>query len=279
MGIAVSPSGADLRSDSRHSRRCQSVGRLSPQTKRRRRSLDLVHALRHHAQLAELWRQADFTWMGITGGQLYALPMISSASIGIVYCATRPGPRTEVGPAATLPPRVTMTSASVIERCEGDRRGGCGVRPRPGERDARRRIAKRQPARAIVAADRAGLAISAKTTCRRRARSFPRCRRYESTSSATFKRIRPQRSRLLRRRAERRPARAGAALSKAATEARKELAVSCSSTFRPWSVSAARPPSAEGLAETLRSQPGLRLEGMMAIGPAHRRPRRNLSCI
>ncbi len=50
--------------------------------------------------VAELWRHADFTWMGITGGQLYALPMIVVGAIGIVYCATRPGPRTEVAPAA-----------------------------------------------------------------------------------------------------------------------------------------------------------------------------------
>ena len=26
--------------------------------------------------IAEIWRQPDFMWMGITGGQLYALPMI-----------------------------------------------------------------------------------------------------------------------------------------------------------------------------------------------------------
>jgi phosphatidylglycerol---prolipoprotein diacylglyceryl transferase len=45
--------------------------------------------------VAELWRQADFTFLGITGGQLYALPMILIGVIGIVYCATRPGPRTE----------------------------------------------------------------------------------------------------------------------------------------------------------------------------------------
>lgn len=55
--------------------------------------------------LAELWRQADFTWMGITGGQLYALPMIILGVIGIVYCATRPGPRTEIRPATTQPAR------------------------------------------------------------------------------------------------------------------------------------------------------------------------------
>jgi phosphatidylglycerol:prolipoprotein diacylglycerol transferase len=52
--------------------------------------------------VAELWRHADFTWMGITGGQLYALPMIVVGAIGIVYCATRPGPRTEVAPAVEV---------------------------------------------------------------------------------------------------------------------------------------------------------------------------------
>jgi phosphatidylglycerol---prolipoprotein diacylglyceryl transferase len=48
--------------------------------------------------IAELWRAADFTWMGLTGGQLYALPMIAIGIVGIVYCATRPGPRTEATP-------------------------------------------------------------------------------------------------------------------------------------------------------------------------------------
>jgi phosphatidylglycerol---prolipoprotein diacylglyceryl transferase len=48
--------------------------------------------------VAELWRQADFTWMGLTGGQLYALPMIVIGLVGIVYCATRPGRRTEETP-------------------------------------------------------------------------------------------------------------------------------------------------------------------------------------
>jgi phosphatidylglycerol:prolipoprotein diacylglycerol transferase len=50
--------------------------------------------------LAEIWRQPDFTWLGITGGQLYALPMIVIGLAGLAYCATRPGPRTEVAPAA-----------------------------------------------------------------------------------------------------------------------------------------------------------------------------------
>ncbi len=44
---------------------------------------------------AELWRQADFTAMGLTGGQLYALPMIVVGGAGIAYCAMRRGPRTE----------------------------------------------------------------------------------------------------------------------------------------------------------------------------------------
>ncbi len=40
--------------------------------------------------IAEMWRQTDFSWMGLTGGQLYAMPMIVGGIIGIVYCATRP---------------------------------------------------------------------------------------------------------------------------------------------------------------------------------------------
>lgn len=48
--------------------------------------------------VAEIWRQADFMWMGLTGGQLYALPMIVIGAIGIVYCMRRPGPRTDVAP-------------------------------------------------------------------------------------------------------------------------------------------------------------------------------------
>jgi phosphatidylglycerol:prolipoprotein diacylglycerol transferase len=50
--------------------------------------------------VAEIWRQADFTWMGLTGGQLYALPMIVIGIVGIAYCASRHGPRTDVAPNA-----------------------------------------------------------------------------------------------------------------------------------------------------------------------------------
>lgn len=58
--------------------------------------------------IAEIWRQADFMWMGITGGQLYALPMIVIGIIGILYCATRPQPRTEV---REVPLRTTTAPA------------------------------------------------------------------------------------------------------------------------------------------------------------------------
>ena len=54
--------------------------------------------------IAEVWRQADFTWQGITGGQLYAIPMIAIGVIGLAYCATRPGPRTDVTPVPPAAP-------------------------------------------------------------------------------------------------------------------------------------------------------------------------------
>lgn len=44
--------------------------------------------------VAETWRHADFVWHGITGGQLYALPMIPIGILMIVLCA-RSGRRTE----------------------------------------------------------------------------------------------------------------------------------------------------------------------------------------
>ncbi len=49
--------------------------------------------------IAEIWRQADFSWHGITGGQLYALPMIAIGAI-MVYVCFRRGVRTDVTPAA-----------------------------------------------------------------------------------------------------------------------------------------------------------------------------------
>lgn len=52
--------------------------------------------------IAEIWRYADFHLGPITGGQLYALPMIVIGIIGIVYCSRR-GRRTDVTPPATLP--------------------------------------------------------------------------------------------------------------------------------------------------------------------------------
>jgi phosphatidylglycerol---prolipoprotein diacylglyceryl transferase len=53
--------------------------------------------------VAEIWRQPDFTWMGLTGGQLYALPMIAIGLAGLIYCATRPGARTEETPVTVSP--------------------------------------------------------------------------------------------------------------------------------------------------------------------------------
>jgi len=49
--------------------------------------------------IAEIWRQADFSWHGITGGQFYALPMIAIGAVMVYICA-RKGVRTEVTPAA-----------------------------------------------------------------------------------------------------------------------------------------------------------------------------------
>ena len=39
--------------------------------------------------VAETWRHADFVWHGITGGQLYAIPMIPIGLAGIYICARR----------------------------------------------------------------------------------------------------------------------------------------------------------------------------------------------
>jgi len=44
--------------------------------------------------VAETWRHADFTWHGITGGQLYALPMIPIGAV-MVYVSWRKGKRTQ----------------------------------------------------------------------------------------------------------------------------------------------------------------------------------------
>ena len=44
--------------------------------------------------VAETWRHADFIWHGITGGQLYALPMIPIGLIGVYFC-WRAGTHTE----------------------------------------------------------------------------------------------------------------------------------------------------------------------------------------
>ncbi|HEV3155644.1 MAG TPA: prolipoprotein diacylglyceryl transferase [Candidatus Baltobacteraceae bacterium] len=44
--------------------------------------------------IAESWRHADFVWHGITGGQLYAIPMIPIGIAMIVYCY-RKGVRTD----------------------------------------------------------------------------------------------------------------------------------------------------------------------------------------
>ncbi len=50
--------------------------------------------------IAEIWRYADFHLGPITGGQLYAMPMIVIGIIGLVYCLRR-GRRTDVTIPAT----------------------------------------------------------------------------------------------------------------------------------------------------------------------------------
>lgn len=61
--------------------------------------------------------------------------------------------------------------------------------------------------------------------------------------------------------------RAGSALSKAALELGKTLPVLLQLNISPVERFGCPPAEAPKLAETLRSQPGLRLEGVMAIGP------------
>jgi len=62
-------------------------------------------------------------------------------------------------------------------------------------------------------------------------------------------------------------AQAGIALSRAALEAGKELPVLMQVNISPTERYGCAPADAERLAEALREQPGLRLDGVMAIGP------------
>lgn len=62
-------------------------------------------------------------------------------------------------------------------------------------------------------------------------------------------------------------AQAGAALSRAALQAGKELPVLMQLNVSPVERFGCLPEEAERLAEELRGQPGLRLDGIMAIGP------------
>ena len=50
--------------------------------------------------IAEMWRHTDFSFYGITGGQLYAIPMIVLGPIMIWYCI-RHGKHTDVRPVLT----------------------------------------------------------------------------------------------------------------------------------------------------------------------------------
>jgi phosphatidylglycerol:prolipoprotein diacylglycerol transferase len=55
--------------------------------------------------IAETWRHADFTWHGLTGGQLYALPMIPIGLIGLYICIRR-------GRYTGAPPKTAQASQS-----------------------------------------------------------------------------------------------------------------------------------------------------------------------
>ena len=266
---------ADLRSHSRYSHAADAADRSTgsnPKTASSRGRGSRSTASR--ARIAELWRHADFTWMGITGGQLYALPMIAIGIVGIVYCATRPGSRHRGRARLRFKPRADdappPSAISALRREIDDEAARAA--------DATR-LASRSSASTKAASRRHGSRSDRGRACRHRRELSARgagkaraaCRRvrkhfigHVQTNKAkaiaaafdvvqSVDRIEPERRfRARRRRPDKQLARAAAAQH----FARRAL----------W-LSARRGRAARRI---LRGQPGLRFEGIMAIGPARR---------
>ncbi len=129
-------------------------------------------------------------------------------------------------------------------------------------------ISKGQPREAIVAAVEAGLRDVGESflqEARRKLPSLPPVRKHFVGHLQTNKAKAVAAAFDLVQSVDR--AQAGIALSRAALEAGKELPVLLQLNVSGTERFGCPPPQAQRLAETLREQPGLRLDGVMAIGP------------
>ena len=219
--------------------------------------------------IAEIWRQADFTLAsGITGGQLYALPMIVIGMIGIVYCATRPGPRTEV--ARDL--RALSTAGDVEERYRALRADSstrsCAPAGAPAGSVTLVGVSKKTAAETSPRAIRAGLADIGENYLQEAKQKFalsPAVRKHFIGHLQTNKAKAIVEIFDVVQSVDR--IEAGQALSRAAAALGKVLAVLLQLNVSPAERFGCPPDEAERLAGALRAAPGLRLDGVMAIGP------------
>ncbi len=129
-------------------------------------------------------------------------------------------------------------------------------------------VAKRQPAEAVAAAVAAGMHDVAENYLQEAQRTFPLL---PAVRKHFVGHLQTNKAKAIAAlfdvvqsvdRAE-----AGLALSKAAQQLGKELPVLLQLNISPVERFGCPPEEAERLAETLRMQPGLRLDGVMAIGP------------
>jgi PLP dependent protein len=132
-------------------------------------------------------------------------------------------------------------------------------------------VAKRQPAEAVAAAVAAGMHDVAENYFQEARRTFallPPVRKHFVGHLQTNKARAVAALFDVVQSVDR--AEAGVALSKAAQQLEKELPVLLQLNISPVERFGCPPEEAERLAETLRMQPGLRLDGVMAIGPLTR---------
>jgi PLP dependent protein len=132
-------------------------------------------------------------------------------------------------------------------------------------------VAKRQPAEAVAAAVAAGMHDVAENYFQEARRTFallPPVRKHFVGHLQTNKARSVAALFDVVQSVDR--AEAGVALSKAAQQLEKELPVLLQLNISPVERFGCPPEEAERLAETLRMQPGLRLDGVMAIGPLTR---------
>ena len=183
--------------------------------------------------VAEIWREPGFTVIGLSGGQLVALPMvfIGAACLAAIR-ATRHAIAAPTSRRVACPPErgleATRLRRSLSGRCPAAREVDASSLARRPAMPARVTRPRRRPKcsrRSAPGGDRGRPRPTIGENYLQEAREkYAACRRCASTSSVTCRRTRPRRSRSCSTSCNRRPARSRARARKSGARARASAA-------------------------------------------------------